>query len=219
MCFSAEADLVAGTVVATAAAVGISNVRRRQDWPLAVLPLVLGVHLFAEALVWLGLRGGFSEGWRPPAWTYLVIAFVIVPVLVPFAIGATEPQDRRTRFVPFAVAGVAAAIVLGRGIVAGPVDTAIDGHHIAYHVPIWFPVGTVTCYLFATCGSAFVARDPAVRAFGVLNVAAVIALLLLQRNALTSLWCAWAAMTSVLIAAHLGFHRSRADRSALTATG
>ena len=56
MCFSAEADLVAGLVVG---AIGIDawrHVRRPADVPLVMLPVVLGLHQLIEAVVWLGLE-------------------------------------------------------------------------------------------------------------------------------------------------------------------
>lgn len=57
MCWSATADLVAGTAVG---AVCVARVRRPRDLPLAALPLLLGVHQLVEAAVW------HAGGGRPP---------------------------------------------------------------------------------------------------------------------------------------------------------
>ena len=42
-----------------------------------------------------------------------------------------------------------------------------------------------------------------IAAFGLANLAAVVLLAWLESSALTSLWCAWAAVTSLAIVAHL----------------
>ncbi len=42
-----------------------------------------------------------------------------------------------------------------------------------------------------------------IAAFGLANLAAVVVLVWIESSALTSLWCAWAAITSLAVAAHL----------------
>ncbi|MFJ3964731.1 DUF6629 family protein [Streptomyces sp. NPDC090036] len=51
MCWSARADLVAGTVVAAAGIVCVARVRRAPDLPVAAMPLLLGVHQLVEAVL------------------------------------------------------------------------------------------------------------------------------------------------------------------------
>ena len=61
----------------------------------------------------------------------------------------------------------------------------------------------VFLYVVATCGSMFVSKYPHVRWFGMVNLVAVGVLAALNRSGLISLWCGWAAVTSVAIAVHL----------------
>ena len=58
-------------------------------------------------------------------------------------------------------------------------------------------------YVVATCGSMFVSKHQHVRWFGMVNLVAVGCLAALNKSGLISLWCAWAAVTSVAIAVHL----------------
>ncbi|MET9640711.1 DUF6629 family protein [Streptomyces virginiae] len=51
MCWSATADLVAGTAVAAVGLVCVARVRRARDLLVAALPLLLGVHQLMEAAV------------------------------------------------------------------------------------------------------------------------------------------------------------------------
>ena len=58
MCFSAEADLVAGAVVTAIGVDAMRQVRRPEERALGALPVLLGAHLLVEAVVWEGLTGG-----------------------------------------------------------------------------------------------------------------------------------------------------------------
>ncbi|WP_324617216.1 DUF6629 family protein [Streptomyces sp. NRRL F-2580] len=49
MCWSATADLVAGTVVAAVGVVCVAHVRRVRDLPIAAPPLLLGAHQLVAA--------------------------------------------------------------------------------------------------------------------------------------------------------------------------
>ena len=88
MCFSAQADIVGGTLVA---AIGVDAYRhlrgRSSHLLLATLPVLLGVHQLVEAFVWWGVDGHVPRAvGRVALWTYLLIAFVVLPVFVPFAV-------------------------------------------------------------------------------------------------------------------------------------
>ena len=79
--------------------VGVGALRQvgvpRQKW-LASIPLVLGTHQLIEAVVWWGLEGHFPETvWRFATWWYLTIAFGLLPILVPVAVGALEPVSNQ----------------------------------------------------------------------------------------------------------------------------
>jgi hypothetical protein len=204
MCFSAEVDLVAGVAIV---AIGADALRHvvvpAQRW-LASLPLVLGVHLLIESVVWWGLEGRFAEDvWRFAAWWYLAIAFGVLPVLVPFAIAALEPQANRRRASLFIIIGAVVTVVLMYAVVRGPVDARIEGRHIAYQVDLWRGELIVLLYVVATCGSLLVSHHRHVRWFGSVNLVVVAVLAVIDQTAFISLWCAWAAVTSVMIAGHL----------------
>ena len=57
MCFSAEADVVAGLVVTSIGVDALRQVRRPAERLLRALPVLLGAHLLVEAVVWQGLTG------------------------------------------------------------------------------------------------------------------------------------------------------------------
>jgi multisubunit Na+/H+ antiporter MnhB subunit len=87
---------------------------------------------------------------------YLAIAFGVLPVLVPLAVGALEPLANRRRVGVFTATGVVVAVVLMYAVVRGPVEASIEGHHIAHRLDLWHGGIIVTLYVVATCGSMLV---------------------------------------------------------------
>jgi len=204
MCFSPEVDLVAGVVVTAVGVDAIRRARTPEELPLASLPLLLGIHTLIEVFVWRGLEGSASAGVGDAAiWAYLAIAFIL-PVWVPLAVRGVEPsRRRRTIMTRLGVVGGLASAVLVFSLVRGPVDAVVDGLHISYLIAI--PGGGIagTLYVIAACGALLVSSDRLIRYFGISNLAAVTVLAWLTVDGLTSLWCVWAAVTSVAIDLYL----------------
>ena len=206
MCFSAEADVVAGVVIGVIGVDALRHVRRPAERALAAVPVVLAAHLLIEAFVWWGLDGQLSRRVVLPAsWAYLAIAFGVLPILVPLAVAALEPASSRRRIRPFLVVGIAVSAVLMYSVVRGPVEASIRGNHIDYRVDLWLGGALVALYLIATCGSLLTSTHAHVRWFGTANLFAALGLTWLDKASFISLWCFWATVTSVAIAVHLRF--------------
>lgn len=204
MCFSAEADLVTGVVISAVGIDACRHVRRPAERLLAAIPLVLGAHQLTEAFVWWGLEGQVGHGMlRFFLWLYLAIAFGLLPILVPLAVGSMEPAPDRRRIAVFTVIGAVVAVTLMHSVIRGPVDASINGHHIDYRVELWHGGIVVMLYVVATCGALLASHHRRVRWFGAINIVAVGALAWIDQTAFISLWCTWAAITSVAIAVHL----------------
>jgi hypothetical protein len=115
-----------------------------------------------------------------------------------------EPQRRRRMLMwPLAALGLVVSMLLVAAVVAGPIETVIAGRHIEYTLDIWGGVWVAALYAVATCGSLLLASNQWIRIFGVLNLAAVVLLVWLTVGGLTSLWCLWAAITSIAIDLYL----------------
>ncbi len=205
MCFSPEVDLVTGVVIVAIGADAVRHVDRRSQLSLALLPMVLGMHQLVESVVWWGLEGRISDGvWQVARWLYLSIAFGLVPVWVPLAVGALEGHlmAQRTRWLT--ALGVVVAAMLMTGVIRGPIDSRIEGHHIDYDVDLWQGGLLVVFYVVATCGSCscspsmheYVASGWSTWPSSWLSPRSI-------RGAFISLWCAWAAVTSLAISLQL----------------
>jgi hypothetical protein len=65
-------------------------------------------------------------------------------------------------------------------------------------------------YVIATCGSLFFSKIRMMVLFGAANLVILLTVMEVKRYAFTSLWCAYAAVASVIILAC--FWKSRAER-------
>lgn len=211
MCFSAQADLVGGVLVG---AIGVDAVRhvskRHGQLALASLPLVFGAHQVDEAFVWWGLQGHVpTEVGRVALWVYLLIALVALPVFVPVAVVTLEPARRRKWLMcTFVILGVMVAAVLLLAILRGPIAARLQPYHVAYLIRLGHGGVIVGLYVVAVCGALLLSSYRHVRIFGLANLVAVGVLAPLTVAGFASLWCAYAAITSGAIAAHLRFAKS-----------
>jgi hypothetical protein len=205
MCFSAQADTVAGLVVTAIGVDALRQVQRPQERALGALPVLLGGHLLVEAVVWKGVTGQVSaQAGRWAMWVYLAFALVVLPILVPLAVRGVEPDPgRRRTMARLAAVGALVSVVYAVAMVRGPVDVAIEGRHLSYALGIDHGGLLAAVYAIVACAPPMLSSERRIAAFGLANLTAVVALTWLQSSALTSLWCAWAAVTSVAIAAHL----------------
>ena len=204
MCFSPQADLVTGVAVGVVGVDALRHVSNRRELPLASLPMLFAAHQLIETFVWWGLDGHVA--WsvaRVAIYAYLVIAFVL-PVVVPLCVLAVEPSPRHREVMTLCVglgAGVAAVLLVG--LAQGPVGAHDAGHRIAYEIGGSPGVVLEVLYVVATCGALLASSSRAIRVFGVANLVAVTVLAVLTTGNIASVWCAWAAISSVAIAWHL----------------
>jgi hypothetical protein len=70
-------------------------------------------------------------------------------------------------------------------------------------------------YIIATCGSLFFSKVRAMVVFGAANLAILLFVMAVRRYAFTSLWCAYAAVASIIILVY--FWRSTGARPFLYA--
>jgi hypothetical protein len=211
MCFSAEADLVTGVAVGVVGVDCLRHVEHRRELPLASLPLLFAAHQLIETFVWWGLEGHVAWSVAEAAiWGYLVIAFVL-PVVVPLCVLAVEPDARRREVMTLCTGlGAAVTVVLLVGMAQGPVDAHNAGHRLAYDIGGSPEMALTVLYVIATCGALLASSSRPIQLFGVANLVAVTALAVLTTGNIASLWCAWAAISSVAIALHLrSQHRVR----------
>jgi hypothetical protein len=201
LCFSAEADLVAGVVVSGAGIDALRHVGRRRDLLLAALPLVFGVHQLIETFTWWQLQGKIPEPIGTIAmWVYLVIAFGVVPVLVPAAVASAETVSSRRRWmIPLVAVGAVVAGILLLRLLFSPPHAEIACRYIQYHTKVAYGGQIAVLYMAATCGPLLLSSSKRIAAFGAVNLLMAVLLGWLLASGVISLWCGWAAATSFLV--------------------
>lgn len=214
MCFSPEADMVAGVVVL---GIGFDAALHAGRQPAAIatsaIPVLLGLHQIDEAFVWWGLQGHVPESvGRTAMWIYLSIALVVLPTLVPALMLWIEPERaRRWRMVPFALLGLVTAAVILETMLAGRPGVRLAHLHLAYSIGLRHGVTVIGCYIVAMCGPLLLSSMRWFRWFGVANLVAVVTLAILVADGFTSLWCLYAALVSAGIAWHLRSNTSQRE--------
>jgi len=128
------------------------------------------------------------------------------------AVALVERDPRRRRMVvPFIALGAAVTGALMVGLFTGPVTAEIAGLYIAYDVSLDYGGQIVALYVAATCIPLLLSSRRSIVVFGVLNLAAVTVLAWLMATGIISLWCAWAAVTSLVIVIHLRTAETRGE--------
>ncbi|WP_261994273.1 DUF6629 family protein [Streptomyces sp. t39] len=208
MCWSATADLAAGTVIATAGLASTAFTVRRgrpRELPLAALPLLLGAHQIVEAVVWH--RGGGTGAWTT-AWA--VVALPLLALWIPLGTLLASPARVRPRLAVPAAAGAVTAAVLTQVLATTAVSAEIREHTVGYAIGVPHPALLLGGYLLATLGALLLAEDGHLRLLGVLASAGALVSALLWRAAFVSTWCAVAAVASLTL---LVWSRRPADRA------
>ena len=216
VCFSAEMDVAAGLAVGAIGVEGLRHARRPREVALGVLPVLFGAHQLTEAFVWWGDSGLVAPSTaRTAVWIYMAFAYVVLPVLVPVVVLGAEPDGFRRRVIArFGAVGAVVALLYLQAMLDGPVSAVVDGNRIAYHTGLGHGGLVAGLYMLATVGALVSSSHPGVVAFGKANLVALPVLALLYTEALASLWCAWAAVTSIIIVAHLRQAAMSRDASA-----
>jgi hypothetical protein len=201
MCFSPEADFVSGAVIGLVGVASLREARHPREVPLAALPLAFALHQITEGFVWLGLEGHVARSVSDAAmYGYLLYAWVVLPFLAPLAIFFVEPDPRRRRWMSLLVAiGAVVGVRLLLALTQGGVSAHITGHTIDYRGVGGLGDLVTALYIVATCGSFLLSSQRRIVWFGVANVVAVATIVWVQSEGLTSLWCLWAGIVSVLI--------------------
>jgi hypothetical protein len=212
VCFSATANFVGSGVLGALGVATLSRVKHRRELLFASLPTMFAVHQFIEGFVWLGLDGVLS-----PAVTHnMGAAFVLyaqglLPFLLPLSILLFEPTvARRRAMLPFAVIGGLTTLYMLWALAAYPLRVYVERNSIVYVNQGTNYTTLAVLYVIATCGSLFFSKVRPMVVFGAANLAALLVTMAVKRYAFTSVWCAYAAVASVIILAY--FWKSGKER-------
>ena len=217
MCFSATANFVGSGVLGSVGVVTFTKVKHRRELLFAALPTLFAIHQFTEGFVWLGLDGILSpQVAHDMGAAFMLYAQGLLPFLLPLGVLLFEPNAKsRRRMLPFLVLGGATALYILWALTAFPLQVYVRENSIVYINQATNNMAVAVLYVIATCGALFFSKIRMMVIFGVANLAILLVVMVVKRYAFTSVWCAYAAVASVIILAY--FWKSHKHRPFLYA--
>jgi hypothetical protein len=135
----------------------------------------------------------------------------LLPFLLPLSVVLFEPTAKsRRRMLPFLVVGTLTALYILWALTAYSTQAFIEHNSIAYINQATNNTYVAILYVIATCGSLLFSKIKDMVIFGLANLVILLVVMVVKRYAFTSLWCAYAAVASVIILVY--FWKSSGDR-------
>jgi hypothetical protein len=203
MCFSATSSFVSAAFLTAAGIVGMRGVAGRSERQLCAVPFLFGIQQAIEGFVWLGLEHArYAFVLHHAIQLFLIIAWIAWPMLIPLMFRRFTPPDyRRTLSAALVLVGFIAATLNAHLLMQIVPWAEVQGLHIRY---FWSGEGILSgysgfAYLLVTLLPPFLTGS---RKFYVLGATHVLMFLLAwfwARPQLISVWCFFAAVSSILI--------------------
>jgi len=215
MCFSATASLVTAAATGAVGIATLTKVDNAREVPLAAMALFFSAQQAAEGWLWLTLAAD-PEGTTSLALTRTFLAFALVfwPIFAPTAALLIEAVPVRRRIMQVCLAiGVVVAAYFVYALSGGTHRAIIDGGHIVYHTGAAAPVPIGGLYLLATAVALAVSSHRAVGLLGAIVFFGSITAYLFYWEAFVSVWCFFAAASSVVVLGHF-IHVRAIERAA-----
>lgn len=205
MCFSATASFVGAGVIGTAGVATLALVKDKRQLPFAALPLLFAIHQALEGWTWLELNSSSDAMLHGPGvHLWVMFAWAILPIYVPWAVWFMEPDPRRRRWLAWTmVIGGALAVFMVYLALRPQIGVQVLDHNLAYSLGIPFSGAWLAVpYVWATCFGPMLSSYKYVIAMGVGNLIAMSIAAAIKMADYASIWCTLAAFLSLIVFAH-----------------
>ena len=203
MCFSPEASFAGGVVLIS---IGVATARRIQkpsQLLFAMIPIFFGLQQLAEGFVWVSLQNPeYFQVQKVSTMAYLIFAQVFWPVYIPLAVLLMEENQKRKRILKvFLVTGIVVFLYYTFCLIYFDVYPQIEHYHIRYYkgFPKFLNNPALAIYLISTLVPLFISTIKGLRYFGALMFFSCLVTAIFYTQYLTSVWCFFAAIISVVI--------------------
>jgi len=203
MCFSAGASFAGAIIISAVGVATVRKVSKPTQRLFAVIPLFFGFQQFAEGVLWITLRSGGHDLLQTAAtYIFLITAMVIWPVMIPLSMWfMEEAKKRKTILAGLVVTGSILSLLYAFCFISYNVTPQISGFHIRYidNFPRTFvTIASFVCPV-STFAPLFVSSVRRMWLFGIVITASYIVTGIFFAQYLTSVWCFFAALISVVI--------------------
>jgi hypothetical protein len=210
MCFSASASFISAACIASLGVVAQKKAIRKVERPFAWIPFLFALQQVFEGSIWYSFNHPQYASYQSALTVaFLFFAWVVWPILVPWASYKVEPNEKRKRFfkLVFFLGGIVGVVSIIQLIFNNP-EAYITQGRIAYRFTSMHFLGNGKwvlqgIYVLVTLVPLLLSSVRGVVILGITNIVALIVSFLYFKEALPSVWCFFAALLSILIVAIL----------------
>jgi hypothetical protein len=203
MCFSAGASFTSGVVLSAIGIVAVKEVKKPSQLAFAGVPLLFGIQQFAEGAVWLALTDPAYAHFQIVGTTlFLIMAKIFWPAMIPLSVLLMEEDRKKKRMQSILLAmGLSVSLYYSYCLLFLNVMPHIAGHHIQYisDYPESLAVPVFIVYFIAAVTPLFLSSLKRMRLLGVLMFLSCLVTAIFFFQYLTSVWCFFAAIISVVV--------------------
>ena len=203
MCFSATASFAAGAVIAVTGVATMAKVSKPSQRLFASIPFLFAIQQIAEGSLWLSLQNaGQGIVQKISTYLFLIPADVLWPILIPLSIILMEENSRRRHVLKiFLYAGILLSIYYSICMLLFKVNPVIMNCHIYYGgtFPEKLMMPAFLLYVTVTITPLFISSVKKMYIFGILMFVACVVSVIFYTINVTSVWCFFAALLSVMI--------------------
>lgn len=200
MCFSAEASFSAAALLTVVGGLCIKKSSSKSDLLLSAIPFLFAIQQFSEGIIWLhSLEYLSSSIWPSLAqFIFLVIAFAVWPIWIPFSLLASEtiPWKKFIMLIMLLLGVIDSYINLHESRLPEMTHSIME-HSIRYAINIPL-IGKVT-YAAIILIPCFISSLRYMKLFGLLIALGWLVADYMYFHNFTSVWCFFAAWVSFLV--------------------
>jgi len=195
MCFSAEASFSAGVICSL---VGVASIKHseKKDLLIAAIPLLFGLQQIMEGFVWFfeGNNIGYLSGI-----IFIGMAFCLWTIYIPIATIVTGiPKLRKNIILGLLLVGILLS-VYGLFVLSFPLEINLSANQIQYIPSQKSPLILEYLYAMVVLIPLWLMKNITLRLFAIIILIFFIISTLFFNPARFSVWCFFAAVSSVLI--------------------
>jgi hypothetical protein len=203
MCFSAEASFAGGIILSAIGTATLGKVKKPRQKLFAGIPILFAAQQFAEGVLWITLKSGGNEQLQNiTTYIFLITALIIWPIMIPLSVWFMEESKRRKKFLAgLIITGGILSLFYTSCLISYDVRPQIQSFHIQYIDK--FPVIPVRIalifYLVSTIAPLYISSVKRMWLFGLLITVSYTISSIFFAQYLTSVWCFFAALISIVI--------------------
>ncbi|MGE0206241.1 MAG: DUF6629 family protein [Candidatus Babeliales bacterium] len=203
MCFSAGSSFSAAAILGIVGLVSLTKSKNPHRM-LAAIPLIFAAQQIIEGFLWLSFGNAATLNMYQPYFIYgfLFFAFMFWPIWVPLSLYTSEQKSDKKNLLKYCFfIGCATAVGLLIQLIKTGATATITHHHINYMIPMsqFFIITGSILYLIATVVPFFITSLKKAWIFGVVLALSYIVSFYAYYATLTSVWCFFAALLSILV--------------------